>query len=65
MDPIICCLLGICCPPESRQERLGVLIAERYSLPRDQAATMARDLDGAFAAVRAMLAPIVTEAKKH
>lgn len=46
MDPIICCLLGLCCPPAS-QEQLDAFIKVLMSHPMDEekAKKVAHDLE--------------------
>lgn len=65
MDPITCCLLGICCPPESRQLEITAHF-EAMGMSRDVAARAAADMIRRFDSVfGGMVAQIASAAKSH
>lgn len=59
MDPITCCLLGICCPPfsESQRETFEKVLASKVGV--DKAKLIADDLFKEFAAVTEKIAKAV------
>jgi hypothetical protein len=67
MDPVICCLLGICCPPFSAEQldKLTGLLAGRYRLSDAHARAMATDLIDGLRPVIELLQPLIAAAKKH
>lgn len=43
MDPVICCLLGICCPPAERRQKVGRYVL-RFVKDKAVAQAVADDL---------------------
>ena len=48
MDPITCCLLGICCPPEAQEQALTDFFAEQTHMGADHAREAARAIMARF-----------------
>ena len=42
MDPITCCLLGICCPPEEQETALTAFFVEHTHMGSEHAAEAAK-----------------------
>ena len=42
MDPVTCCLLGICCPPEEQEKALTAWFQEKTHMGADHAREAAR-----------------------
>jgi len=59
MDPITCCLLGICCPPFSAEQRelFVKVLADKYGA--EKAEKVAAELFADFAAVTEKIAEAV------
>lgn len=66
MDPIICCLLGVCCPPVQRQERVQAYLIG-HGIQADAADVAAKDLIDKFDAssLGKMLHDVAEHARKH
>jgi hypothetical protein len=56
MDPITCCLLGICCPPFSAKQRELFVKALAGKVGEHKASAIADDLFLEFAAITAKIA---------
>lgn len=56
MDPLICCVLGICCPPFSESQREAFEKVLTSKVGADKAKLIADDLFKEFAAVTAKIA---------
>ena len=48
MDPITCCLLGICCPPEEQEQALTALFQAQTHMGADHAREAAKVLMAHF-----------------
>lgn len=66
MDPIICCLLEICCSPLQQQEKLASHFETLGASP-DAAREIAKDLVGRFTGLLKgpFLANLIDAARKH
>jgi hypothetical protein len=65
MDPVICCLLGICCPPASAEQResLVKLLKEHFKGDEAKALKVCDEAFEAFAKATKKLASAVKKAE--
>lgn len=42
MDPIVCCLLGVCCPPAAQEAAWARLFTEECAVPHGDATRIAK-----------------------
>lgn len=66
MDPILCCILGICCPPASAEQReaFEAQLVLHFKGDTAKAKQVCADCYDAFAKATAKLAAAVRKAEK-
>lgn len=66
MDPVICCLLGICCPPASQEQRdaFEVQLALHFKGDAAKVKAVSDAVFGDFAKMTKKLAAAVKKAEK-
>lgn len=66
MDPVICCLLGICCPPATRREKVAEYLTQfgiEKSIALDAADDLIARIDQSH--LGAFLKGVVAAVKEH
>ena len=61
MDHVTCCLLGICCPPFSPEQRDTLLEQLALQVGKEKAEKIVADVYEEFAAVTKRIAALVAE----